>query len=82
MGTNQTNGLGTVFAHLNEDRLSEEIAAEEHTVADFFSIQVVRQGTMVEGGGGLNANHETEPRAIGAATGGVPGEIGNLRAET
>ena len=72
MGTNQADGLGAVFAHLHEDGLSEEIAAEKHAVADLFFIQVVRQSTMREGSGGLDADHETEPRAIGAATGGIP----------
>lgn len=69
VGTNQADGLGAVFAHLHEDGLPEEIASEKHTVADLFFIQVVRQGAMGEGSGGLDANHETEPRAISAATG-------------
>jgi len=61
VGTNQANGLGAVFAHLHEDGLPEEIATEEHTVADLFFIQVVSQRTMGEGSGGLDANHEAEP---------------------
>ena len=72
VGTNQADGLGAVFAHLHKDGLPEEIAAEEHAVADLFFIQVVGQRTMSEGSGGLDADHETEPRAIGAAAGGVP----------
>ena len=82
VGTNQADGLGAVFAHLHKDGLPEEIAAEEHAVADLFLIQVLRQSTMREGSGGLDADHETKPRAVGAATSGIPGEIGNLRAET
>ena len=82
MGTNQADGLGAVFAHLHKDGLPEQIAAEEHAVADLFLIQVLRQSTMREGSGGLDADHEPKPRAVGAAAGGVPGEIGNLRAET
>jgi len=81
-GTYQADGLGAVFAHLHEDGLSEEIASEEHAVADLFVIQVVSQGAMGEGRGRLDSNHETKPRAVGAATGGVPGEVGNLRLET
>ena len=61
VGTNQTNGLGTVFAHLHENGLPEEIAAEEHPVADLFIIQVVSQSAMGEGRGGLDADHEAEP---------------------
>ena len=61
VGTNQADGLGAVFAHLHEDGLPEEIAAEEHAVADFFFIQVVGQSTMREGSGGLDADHEAEP---------------------
>ena len=82
VGTYQADGLGAVFAHLHEDRLSEEIASEEHAVADLFFIQVVSQGAMGEGRGRLDSNHEAKPRAVGAATGEVPGEVGNLRAET
>ena len=72
VGTNQADGLGAVFAHLHEDGLPKEIAAEEHAVADLFFIQVVRQRTMGEGSGGFDADHETEPRAVGAAASGVP----------
>ena len=82
VGTYQADGLGAVFAHLNEDGLSEEIASEEHAVADLFFIQVVSQCSMRKGRARLDSNHETKPRAVGAATGGVPGEVGNLRAET
>ena len=82
VGTNQADGLGAVFAHLHEDGLPKEIAAEEHAVADLFFIQVVRQRTMGEGSGGFDADHETEPRAVGAAVSRVPGKVGNLRAET
>ena len=81
-GTYQADGLGAVFAHLHEDGLSEEIAAKEHTVANLFFIQVESQGAMGEGRGRLDSNHETKPRAVGAATGGVPREVGNLRLET
>ena len=69
VGTNQADGLGAVFAHLHEDGLPEEIAAKEHAVTNLFFIQVVRQGAMGEGSRGLDADHETEPRAVGAATG-------------
>ena len=72
VGTNQADGLGAVFAHLHEDGLPEEITSEEHAVADLFFIQVVRQRTMGEGSGGFDADHETEPRAVGAAASGVP----------
>ena len=82
VGTNQAYTLGTVFAHLHKNGLPEEIAAKEHAVADLFFIQVERQCSMTEGSGGLDTNHEAEPRAVRAATGGVPGEVGNLRAET
>ena len=61
VGTYQADGLGAVFAHLHEDGLPEEIAAEEHAVADLFFIQVVCQRTMGEGSGGLDADHEAEP---------------------
>lgn len=40
------------------------------------------QGAMAERSGGLDADHEAKPRAVSATAGGVPGEIGNLRAET
>ena len=82
VGTNQADGLGAIFPHLHKDRLPEKITAEEHAVADLFFIQVVGQGAMAEGSGGPNANHESEPRAVGAAASGVPGEVGNLRLET
>ena len=82
VGTNQAYTLGTVFAHLHENGLPEEIAPKEHAVADLFFIQVERQCSMTERSGGLDADHEAEPRAVGAAGGGVPGEIGNLRDET
>jgi hypothetical protein len=82
VGTYQADGLGAVFAHLHEDGLPEEIAAKEHAVADLFGVQVVSQSSMGEGRGRLDSNHETKPRAVGAAAGGVPGEGGNLRLET
>ena len=74
VGTNQADGLGAVFAHLHEDGLSEEIAAEEHTVADLFGIQVVSKVAVRKRRLGFDSNHEAEPRAVGAAAGGVPGE--------
>ena len=74
VGTNQADGLGAVFSHLNEYGLPEEIAAKEHAVANLFGIQVVRQVTMGEGSGGFDADHEAEPRAVGAAASGVPGK--------
>ena len=61
VGTNQADGLGALFAHLHEDGLPEEIASEEHAVADLFFIQVVCQRTMGEVSGGLDADHEAEP---------------------
>ncbi len=82
VGTNQAYTLGTVFAHLHENGLPEEIAPKEHAISDLFFIQVERQCSMSKGRGGLDTNHEAEPRAVCAATSGVPGEIGNLRAET
>lgn len=72
VGTNQADGFGAVFAHLNEDGLPEEISAKKHTVAYLFFIQVVRQRTMIKGSRRLDANHEAKPRAVGAATCGVP----------
>jgi len=82
VGTNQAYTLGTVFAHLHENGLPEEIAPKEHAISDLFFIQVVSQGTVGEGSGGFDADHETEPRAVGAAAGGVPREIGDLRLDT
>ena len=82
VGTNQAYTLGTVFAYLHENGLPEEIAPKEHAVADLFLIQVERQCSMTERSGGLDADHEAEPRAVRAATRRVPGEVGNLRAET
>jgi hypothetical protein len=35
---------------------------------------VVSKVAMGEGSGGFDSNHEAEPRAVGAAAGGVPGE--------
>lgn len=61
VGTYQADGLGAVFAHLNKDGLPEQVAAEEHAVADLFFIQMVRQRTMGEGCGRLDADHEAEP---------------------
>jgi hypothetical protein len=69
VGTDQADRLRAVFAHLHEDGLPKQVAAEEHTIANLFFIQVVRQGAMGEGSRGLDADHETEPRAVGAATG-------------
>lgn len=61
VGTNQADGFRAVSAHLHEDGLPKQIAAEEHAVADLFGIQVVCQRTMGEGSGGLDADHEAEP---------------------
>lgn len=72
--THHAKGIGTIFSELNEDRLTEEITPEEHTIANLIGVQVAGQIGVAERRGGLYPQHKTEPRGIGAATGRIPGE--------
>lgn len=55
-------------------RLMEEVAAKEHAVADFLGFEVLGQLGMGEGRVGFDPQHETEPGAVGGATGVIPFE--------
>jgi len=58
---NHAEGFGAVAAELDEGGLAEEVAAEEHPVADFIIIEVTGEIGMGEGGGWFDAEHEAEP---------------------
>ena len=68
--------LGVVVLELDESRLANEVASEEHAVAYLMLIQVGGQLGAGEGGPGFDCDFETEPRTVRAAAGGVPSEIG------
>jgi len=69
------NRIRAVLFELHEDGLLEEVAAEEHAVADFLFVQVPAERGVVERRTGTHAEHEAEPATIGPALGGVPGKF-------
>ena len=68
--------VGAVFFKLHKNRLSQQIPAKKHPVANFIAIEVGRQIRMAKPCPRLDPNHKTEPGSIGPATGVVPGESG------
>ena len=66
--------IWTIFPELNEHGLPEQVAAEEHAVADLVVVEVLAELTVGEGGCGADSDHEAEPGAVGAVAAGVPGE--------
>ena len=51
-----------------------EVPAEQHSIANFLLIEVAAELAVGERRGRADAQHETEPRAIRAAVGGIPSE--------
>lgn len=56
--------VGIVFFELDEGGLAEEVAAEEHAVADLLFVEMGGQVTDSERGVGFHPDHEAEPRAV------------------
>jgi hypothetical protein len=59
---------------LDKSGLAEEVASEEHAVADLLFVEMSGEFTDGERGGWLHADHESEPGAVGLALRGVPTE--------
>lgn len=66
--------VGAVFFELHKNRLSQQIPAEKHPVADFIAVEVGRQIRMAKPCPRLDPDHEAKPGSIGAAPALVPGE--------
>lgn len=73
-GSGDAEGGGPVSFQLNENRLSEQVAAEEHPVADLLLIKMTPKFDVRESRGRLYPNHKTEPGTVRSATGRVPAE--------
>ena len=57
---------GPVFLNLHKGGLAEEVAAEEHAVADLVVVEVTGEGGFREGRIGLDQQHEAEPARAAA----------------
>ena len=57
---------------MHHDGLAQQIAAEKHPVADFIIVKMPGERDFRERPAGLDAQHETEPRANRAMPGVVP----------
>ena len=66
-------GVGAVLAQIREGRLPHQVAAKKHPVADLGLVEAADSFLTAERCGGFDAQHETEPGAVGAMTGAVPG---------
>ena len=80
VGLRQVGGdahrVGAVPSELNEGGLADEVAAEQHAIADFVLVQMADEIGPGEGSAFLDGDFESEPRAVGAAVGGVPRKMG------
>ncbi len=63
---------GVVAHELDEGGLADEVATEEHAVADFMVIEFLREIGAGEWSGFLNGHFESEPRAVGLTAAIVP----------
>ena len=61
---------------LDKGGLADEVAAEEHAVADFVSIEFLGKFGAREWRGFFDRDFKAEPRAVTATTAGVPSERG------
>src|SRR5438552_2406763 len=69
---NYTESSRAVFPELDQDGLANKVPAEEHPVADLFLVEVTRELELCEGSGWFDPEHEAEPGADRAVTGGIP----------
>ena len=70
------HGVGVVAFELDEGGLADEVASEEHAVANFVGIEVADDFGAGEGGGFLDGDFEAEPGAVRAAAAFIPKERG------
>ena len=61
-------GAGPVFPELHQNGLPDEVAAEQHSVADLLLVQMSRELEFAEGRRGFDAHHEPKPGADRAVT--------------
>lgn len=72
--SHDSEGLWAVLAQLDENRLTQEVSAEKHAVADLVGVEVTGEVGVAEWGRGFDAQHEAEPGASGPTLSVVPGK--------